>query len=262
MNLKVYQVDAFTDSLFNGNPAAVCPLETWLADDLLQNIALENNVSETAYYGTAGDFYEIRWFTPTVEVDLCGHATLATAYVLFNHENFSGNKITFKTLRSGDLTVTRDRNLITLNFPVDPPLPVKLCKQINECFNTRPLLAFRGRTDYLLIYDNEDEIRLLQPRLANIKDLDCRGVIVTAPGQLSDFVSRFFGPQSGVDEDPVTGSAHTTLMPYWSDRLGKKELTAIQLSARKGYLKCKMNGDRVEISGHCKLFLTGHIILD
>jgi len=262
MDLKIYQVDAFTDTLFHGNPAAVCPLDTWLSDDLLQNIALENNLSETAFYVKAGDNYEIRWFTPSTEIDLCGHATLATAFVLFNYENFSGSQISFKTRRSGDLAVSREGKLLTLNFPADPPVQVEVSNQINECFNIRPHLAYRGRTDYLLVYNSESEIKSLIPSFSNIKILDCRGIIVTAPGRESDFVSRFFGPQSGVDEDPVTGSAHTTLAPYWSGRLGKDELDAIQLSSRKGYLKCKMKADRVEISGLCKLFLTGLIKLD
>jgi len=259
MKQTIYQVDAFTDEIFNGNPAAVCPLESWLNDDIMQKIAMENNLSETAFYIKDGEYYHIRWFTPTVEVDLCGHATLATAFVLFNHEKHEGNKIRLKSLRSGELTVTRSEELLTLNFPADIIVHAEENKQIGECFNIRPIQIYRGKTDYMLVFGSENDIKLLVPNLNQIRDLDCRGVIVTAPGENVDFVSRFFGPQSGVDEDPVTGSAHTTLTPYWSQRLGKKSLTAIQLSARTGFLSCKINGDRVDISGNCRLYLKGEI---
>jgi PhzF family phenazine biosynthesis protein len=259
MKQNIYQVDAFTDEIFKGNPAAVCPLEAWLNDDLLQKIAMENNLSETAFYVKDGNDYLIRWFTPTVEVDLCGHATLAAAFILFNYENHAGNEIKFKTLRSGELTVTKDNDLLTLNFPVDIIKPVEFSKEIEDCFNIKPIQVFKGKTDYMLVFGFRKDIELLDPDLTQIKKLDCRGIIVTAPGDNVDFVSRFFGPQSGVDEDPVTGSAHTTLAPYWSKRLNKEHLSAIQLSARKGMLNCRISGNRVYISGNCRLYLTGEI---
>lgn len=261
MKQKIYQVDAFTDEIFKGNPAAVCPLLSWLNNDIMQKIAMENNLSETAFYVKDGDYYQIRWFTPTVEVDLCGHATLATAFVLFNHEKHDGNEISFKSLRSGELTVTRSGELLTLDFPADKIVNAEQIKQIGECFNIRPMQIFKGKTDYMLVFPSETDIQNLIPDLNVIKTLDCRGVIVTAPGEKVDFVSRFFGPQSGVDEDPVTGSAHTTLTPYWSQRLEKKSLTAIQISARKGFLKCEIIGDRIHISGNCRLYLKGEIYI-
>ncbi|KIC91651.1 PhzF family phenazine biosynthesis protein [Flavihumibacter sp. ZG627] len=262
MTQKIYQVDAFAEKVFTGNPAAVCPLDQWMSDDLLQKIAMENNLAETAYYVRDGDQYQIRWFTPTVEVDLCGHATLASAYVLFNHENFTGNTIRFYSHRSGELTVTRNGDLLTLNFPTDKLEAVELTAELAECFNTEPALAFKGKTDYMLVFEREDEIKNLIPHLDKISKLPARGVIVTAKGEEVDFVSRFFGPQSGIDEDPVTGSAHTTLVPYWAGQLGRQDLSAIQLSARKGYLHCKYLNNRVEISGKGKLFLKGEIYID
>lgn len=262
MTQKIYQIDAFAEKVFTGNPAAVCPLDYWLSDELLQQIAMENNLAETAYYVKDGEQYQIRWFTPTVEVDLCGHATLASAYVLFNHENYNGSTIRFYSHRSGELTVTRNGDLLTLNFPTDKLEAVELTAQLAHCFNTEPALAFKGKTDYMLVFEREDDINNLIPELDKISKLPARGVIVTAKGQEVDFVSRFFGPQSGIDEDPATGSAHTTLVPYWADRLGKTEFSAIQLSARKGFLHCKYLHDRVEISGHGKLYLKGEIYLD
>ncbi len=261
MKQIIYQVDAFTEEVFKGNPAAVCPLKSWLKDDLMQKIAMENNLSETAFFIKDGEDYQIRWFTPTVEVDLCGHATLAAAFVLFNYENHPGNIIRFKTLRSGDLIVARDGDQITLNFPADIIKPSEISKEIADCFNIKPKKVFRGKTDYMFVFGSMTEVELLIPDLPLIKKLDCRGIIVTAPAEKVDFVSRFFGPQSGVDEDPVTGSAHTTLTPYWSQCLGKEYLTAIQLSARKGFLICKNSGDRVDISGNCRLYLKGEIFI-
>ena len=254
---KIYQVDAFTDKVFSGNPAAVCPLDRWLSDDLLRKIAMENNLSETAFYVKKGDQYEIRWFTPTIEVDLCGHATLASAYVLFNFEHHYQNEITFYSPRSGILTVRKDGDLITLNFPTDVYGKIDLFPALAAGFREKPLEAYKGKTDYMLVFDNEDEIRNMKPDFLAIGKLDSRGVIVTARGRGVDFVSRWFGPQTGVDEDPVTGSAHTTLTPYWSGILGKTELTAAQLSARTGYLECRLLGDRVEISGKARIYMTG-----
>ncbi|SMC60203.1 PhzF family phenazine biosynthesis protein [Moheibacter sediminis] len=262
MNLKIYQIDAFTDEIFGGNPAAVCPLNEWLDDTLLQKIAMENNLAETAFYVNNRDEYEIRWFTPTVEVDLCGHATLAAAYVLLTLENHEGDTVLFHSPRSGALTVARSGDLLTLNFPADVFGTVDLSAELLRCFEERPQAAYKGKTDYMLVFENEAEVKGLVPALESISQLDGRGVIVTAKGNEVDFVSRFFAPQSGIDEDPVTGSAHTTLTPYWAVELGKDELTAKQLSSRKGDLKCRILGNRVEISGKAKLYMKGEIYVD
>jgi PhzF family phenazine biosynthesis protein len=259
---KLFQIDAFADEVFSGNPAAVCPLGQWLSDDLLQKIAMENNLAETAFYVKDGDQYQLRWFTPAVEVDLCGHATLAAAFILFNHENHIGNTIHFHSPRSGILTVTKEGELLTLNFPTDQLEPIELLDELICGFNVRPQLAFKGKTDYMLVFNNEEEIKKVIPSFDAISKLKARGIIITAEGDKVDFVSRFFAPAAGVNEDPVTGSAHTSLIPYWSKRLGKAELTAIQLSSRKGYLKCKYLTDRVEISGKGKLYLIGQIYLE
>ena len=261
MKLKIYQVDAFTNSLFSGNPAAICPLDSWLEDTVMQKIAMENNLAETAFYVKKDNQYELRWFTPTVEVDLCGHATLASAYILFFHENHKENTIRFYSPRSGILTVTRQDDLLTLNFPADPVISDPISPDIISCFNHAPQEAFLGKSDLLLIYDNEEEIKTLVPYFENIKKINVRGIIVSSKGKEADFVSRFFAPQSGVDEDPVTGSAHTTLTPYWSQQLGKIHLSARQLSSRGGELKCTYLGDRVEISGQGRLYLSGEIFI-
>ena len=259
---KIYQVDAFTDTLFGGNPAAVCPLEEWLSDELLQHIARENNLSETAFYVKDDNRYQIRWFTPTVEVDLCGHATFAAAYVLFHWEHHQGNEVYFYSPRSGELSVTKQGELLTLNFPEDEVHPVELTSDLLAGFDHTPQSAFKGKTDYLLVYKNEEEIKNLKPDILKISRVEARGIIVSAKGNEVDFVSRFFAPQAGVDEDPVTGSAHTTLTPYWAKVLGKSELSAIQLSQRKGHLKCKYVSPRVEISGKGKLYMAGTINLE
>jgi PhzF family phenazine biosynthesis protein len=259
MKLKLYQVDAFTSQVFSGNPAAVCPLDYWLKAEQMQKIAMENNLAETAFYVKMGDKYELRWFTPTLEVDLCGHATLAAAYVLFNFENHKGGIIQFISPRSGDLTVTRKDDFLTLNFPADNIEPVGLFEALTDGFNIKPFEAYRGKTDYMLVYENESQVQELIPSFEKIMKVDARGVIVTSRGSNSDFVSRFFAPQSGINEDPVTGSAHTTLTPYWANKLGKSELSAIQISRRRGYLNCKYLHDRVEISGSCQLYLQGEI---
>lgn len=259
MTNKIYQVDAFTNALFGGNPAAVCPLEKWFSDELLQKIALENNLSETAFYIKDDNRYLIRWFTPETEVDLCGHATLATAYILFNYENHVGDTINLFSERSGKLSVTKDGDWLTLNFPSDQVKQISLTEELVTGFNRDPIEVFKGRTDYMFLFNNEEEIKQLNPDFTEIAKLECRGIIVTAKGNSVDFVSRFFTPQCGINEDPVTGSAHTTLTPFWSNRLGKQSLTATQLSERKGYLKCKLLDDRVEISGQAKLYMTGTI---
>lgn len=262
MKQRIYQIDAFTDRVFSGNPAAVCPLDNWLRDDLLQKIAMENNLAETAFYVRRGNEYYIRWFTPKTEVDLCGHATLATAYVLFYLENHIGETIVFHSIRSGTLTVSKQNDYLTLNFPTDEYERIALSDDLTKGFEIMPEYAFRGKTDYLLVFDTEEQIKNIKPDFRQIAQLDGRGMIITAKGDNVDFVSRFFAPQCGIDEDPVTGSAHTTLTPYWSKRLGKTELTAIQLSERKGYLHCKLLADRVEISGKARLYLIGEIFIE
>lgn len=266
MKLKIYQIDAFTENIFGGNPAAVCPLEKWLPDEMLQKIAMENNLAETAYYVKKEVTYEIRWFTPTVEVDLCGHATLATAYVLYNYQGHTGNEIQFMSPRSGKLTVTKNKELLTLNFPSDTLEKINISEDpiaigLKKGFDQQPVEVFKGKTDYMFVFNDEKQIQSLTPNFQELSKWKVRGVIATAKGEKSDFVSRFFAPQSGIDEDPVTGSAHTTLTPYWADRLGKNELSAIQLSARKGHLTCKFLKDRVEISGQAKTYLIGEIHL-
>ncbi|MEZ4973065.1 MAG: PhzF family phenazine biosynthesis protein [Cyclobacteriaceae bacterium] len=262
MNQRLYQVDAFAEKVFSGNPAAVCPLSEWPSDHVMQNIAMENNLAETAFYVKSGDQYEIRWFTPAVEVDLCGHATLAAAFVLFNHENHEGDEIQFFSHRSGRLAVTRKGDLLTLNFPSDTIKEIAVSEDIKRGFDKEPKQAFKGKTDYLLVFETESDITSLKPNFPEIKKMPARGVIITAKGDEVDFVSRFFGPQVGIDEDPVTGSAHTTLIPYWAERLNKQELKAVQLSTRRGYLQCRHLGDRVEISGKGKLYLAGEIFIE
>jgi PhzF family phenazine biosynthesis protein len=262
MKQKIYQIDAFASHVFSGNPAAVCPLKEWLSDAVMQKIAMENNLAETAFYIQDGDRYIIRWFTPTVEVDLCGHATLAAAYVLFNHEGHDSCVVNFYSPRSGALTVTKNDDLLTMNFPTDHLEEVALSAALTAGFNIAPQVALKGKTDYMLVYNNENEIRNLTPNFDTVSKINARGIIVTAPGDEVDFVSRFFAPQVGVTEDPVTGSAHTTLTPFWAKKLEKTELSAIQLSSRKGYLQCKFLDDRVEISGEAKRYMTGEIYLD
>lgn len=260
MQLSLYQLDAFTDKVFGGNPAAVVPLTSWLPDETMQAIAAENNLAETAFYVPTEAGFHIRWFTPTVEVDLCGHATLATAYVLFSIENYPHNEINFDS-RSGILNVRKEGDWLVLNFPADsihkqllsPPALLEALGDIS------PVEILRGKTDFMAVLESEEQVRTLQPDIIVLSTLPARGVIITAPGDSVDFVSRFFAPQSGIAEDPVTGSAHTTLTPYWADKLGKTEMEALQVSARGGVLKTKLIGDRVEIAGQVKLYLRGTI---
>ncbi len=259
MKVKLYQIDAFTDKVFGGNPAAVCPLQRWLPDSLMQKIGMENNLAETAFIVPENGRYAIRWFTPTVEVDLCGHATLASAYVLFHYEGHAGDEILFHSPRSGPLKATRKGALLTLDFPTDVYEPVALTPPLMDGLSIRPREAFKGKTDFMLVFDSEEQVRNVQPDFQKIAMLPGRGVIVTAKGDTVDFVSRFFAPQSGVNEDPVTGSAHTTLAPYWAAQLGKTTLTARQLSARQGELQCRLVGNRVEIGGFAKRYLIGEI---
>jgi PhzF family phenazine biosynthesis protein len=258
MQIPLYQVDAFTSEVFRGNPAAVCPLEFWLPAHTMQCIAAENNLAETAFFVKEGDHYGLRWFTPTVEVDLCGHATLASAFVLFHYLNVQADSLRFDT-RSGELTVRRNGDRLTLNFPSLPATRCDPPQALIEGLGAQPLEILKAGY-YLVVYPDAEDVRSLQPRMETLKGL---GVpcIVTAPGRDCDFVSRFFAPSHGIDEDPVTGSAHCTLIPYWSRRLGKNQLFARQLSARGGELWCEDLGDRVLISGHAVGYLEGRIQL-
>lgn len=256
--IQQFVVDAFTDKVFSGNPAAVCVLQSWLSDELMQNIAFENNLAETAFLVLEGDKYHIRWFTPTVEVVLCGHATLAASHVLFNHLDYAGSEIRYTSL-SGILKVTRSNSLLTLNFPVDNYTAVPITAEMKKCFPIEPLEAYKGNTDFMFVFSSQEEIQNMQPDFDAINKLDSRGAIITARGKTVDFVSRFFGPQTGILEDPVTGSAHTTLTPYWAGKLGKNELSALQLSQRGGTLFCKLDNDRVFISGNATTYSTAQI---
>ncbi len=258
--IPIYQVDAFTSRLFSGNPAAVCPLEKWLPDEKMQAIAAENNLAETAFFVPDGDGrYRLRWFTPQVEVDLCGHATLASAFIVLNDLTSGKNSVRFET-KSGTLTVSREGDLFSLDFPARPPLPCEPCPGLLNALGGRPETILAS-DDYLLIYRSEEEVRALKPKMDGLLNIDRFAVIVTAPAKQVDFVSRFFAPAKGVPEDPVTGRAHCTLIPYWSKRLGKSKLHALQVSPRGGELWCEDRGDRVIISGRAVRFLEGTICL-
>ena len=259
MELKIYHVDAFADKVFSGNPAAVVPLQEWLADDILQDIACENNLSETAFFVNEPEGLRIRWFTPLAEVDLCGHATLASAYILFNYLNFRGDCIHFNS-RSGLLSADKKGDIYMLDFPVSELVRIEIPDNLKRAFDAIPIECWRGRDDLMLVFDDEDTIVSLIPDFKKILQSDCRGLIVTAKGRTYDFVSRFFAPCVGINEDPVTGSSHTMLIPYWSEKLGKKEMVARQLSARGGILQCTNNGSRVKIGGRAVTFLEGKII--
>ena len=258
MKLRLFQADAFASGLFKGNSAAVVPLTEWLPDETMQQIAAENNLSETAFFIPEGDHFHIRWFTPKAEVNLCGHATLATAHILFNELNFAGTHIDFNS-KSGMLTVSKTDDKLQLDFPADFVQAVEAVPVFAETFGVHPLATFKGRTDFLLLFDSEETIRKFQPDISLLLSTNARGIIVTAKGKEVDFVSRFFAPAVGVDEDPVTGSAHTTLIPFWAKRLNKTELTALQLSERGGQLWCKLDGERVLISGKAVTYLKGEI---
>jgi PhzF family phenazine biosynthesis protein len=260
MRVQLYQVDAFTSKLFAGNPAAVCPLESWLDDHTMQSIAAENNLSETAFLVRSAGAYELRWFTPQMEVDLCGHATLAAAHIIFSRIDSSLERVRFDT-RSGTLQVERQGDLLFMDFPARPGKPCPAPAVIAKALGAFPQELYLSR-DYLAVFDSEQQIRYMQPDFTAMSALtDCLGVIVTAPGDHTDFVSRFFAPNAGVPEDPVTGSAHCTLVPYWSTRLDKKKLHALQLSQRGGELYCEDLGDRVQIAGEAVIYLEGSIIL-
>jgi len=258
MKIQIFQVDAFTNHLFGGNPAAVCPLEKWLPDSVLQNIAMENNLSETAFFIIENNNYSIRWFTPAAEVNLCGHATLATAHVIFKHLNYKAERIDFQS-KSGILSVRREGEKLILNFPADEPVKIETPQRLSEALSVAPVETYKGRTDYLMVYKTEEEISSIKPDFRKLANEGVRGIMITAPGKDVDFVSRFFAPGVGIDEDPVTGSAHTTMIPYWSKRLGKSEMSALQISKRGGVLSCKLLGNRVEIGGEAVTFMEGVI---
>lgn len=255
--MKIYQVDAFADNLFSGNPAAVCPLNEWLPDTLLQQLAMENNLSETAFFVANNDgSYYIRWFTPGVEVALCGHATLASAYVLFNELGYAQDLIRFQS-KSGELLVSREGDLITLDFPANEPEHTPTPAGLMEGLRLSKGKVYKAAWDYMVVLDSEAEVIALQPDFNTLGQVPARGVIVTAPGERSDFVSRCFYPQSGINEDPVTGSAHTITTVYWSKVLGKTQLSARQLSERGGALQCELKDGRVRMSGKGRLYMKG-----
>ena len=259
MKIPFYQIDAFTSKVFGGNPAAICPLENWLADETMQAIANENNLSETAFFVKKGNDFELRWFTPEMEVDLCGHATLASGHVLFNHLDFKPHQINFHT-KSGILKVSRTTDLLSMEFPSRKPLATETPQQLIDGLGRTPAEVLKSR-DYFAVFQNEQEVLSIQPDFNILEQLDCLGIIITAAGQTSDFVSRFFAPRAGIPEDPVTGSAHCSLVPYWSEKLHKKDLHALQLSKRGGELFCRDLGERVSISGNAVTFATGTIYL-
>ena len=258
MELTIYQVDAFTDQIFGGNPAAVCPLEEWLEPTLMQRIAEENNLAETAFFTKKAEVYEIRWFMPHDEIDLCGHATLASAYVIFNHLQHDSDLIRF-TSQSGVLEARKSADgTISLDFPSRPPKKIEIPPAIYTAFNHSPVEALAAR-DLILLYNSEEEIRTMTYDLSGLKDLPYLCIVPTAKGDMVDFVSRVFDANATIPEDPVTGSAHASLIPYWSKKLGKQHLTARQLSERGGDLVCTLDGDRVHIAGKAVLYLKGTI---
>ncbi|MDT3401635.1 PhzF family phenazine biosynthesis protein [Mucilaginibacter terrae] len=261
MKISIYQADAFTSELFGGNPAAVCPLKEWLPEATMQKIAAENNLAETAFFVPTDKGFHLRWFTPELEIDLCGHTTLATAHIIYTELGYTESIIQFETQTAGILTVSKNGDRYTLDFPSRPPYPAEMPNGLLEGLNNHmPAEVLRSR-DYFLVYENEQDITDLQPNHFAIAKVDAVGIIVTAPGKDVDFVSRFFAPAAGIPEDPVTGSAHCNLIPYWAERLGKTELHAYQLSARKGELWCELKGDRVLMSGNAVTYLRGEIYI-
>ncbi|MBF0432545.1 MAG: PhzF family phenazine biosynthesis protein [Fibrobacteria bacterium] len=258
MKIPFYQIDTFTDEMFKGNAAGVCPLEQWISDKLMLKISAENNLSETAFFVKENHTYHIRWFTPTTEVDLCGHATLASAYVLFNHLEYAHNKVIFAS-KSGTLTIKRQNDLLQLDFPSQPPTPSKKPAFLFEGLGKNPQEILRA-VDYIVIYKDESDIVSLNPDFNILNKIETRGICVTAPGKNSDFVSRFFAPRYGINEDPVTGSTHCALIPYWAKKLNKNKLKAKQLSKRGGTLYCELNNDRVLISGKATTYLIGELV--
>ena len=261
MIIPIYQADAFTDTLFGGNPAAICPLEEWLPDKLMQKIAIENNLAETAFFVKTNKGYLLRWFTPEYEIDLCGHATLASAHILFTLLGYAEPTIYFETMKAGVLTVTKNGNNYTLDFPSRPPAAADIPDGLLTALGMEAPVEFLKSRDLILVYDNEDDILACKPDFNLLAKFEVVGVIITSPGKEVDFVSRFFAPGAGVPEDPVTGSAHCNLIPYWAGKLGKNQLHAYQLSARKGELWCELKGDRVLMNGKAVTYLKGEIYI-
>ena len=260
MTLPIYQVDAFTSKVFSGNPAAVVPLEKWLDDGTLQNIAAENNLSETAFFVKEGEHYHIRWMTPINEVPLCGHATLASAFVIFNFIDKNSNQVKF-TSKSGELVVDREGEMLSLNFPINKPHKIEISGAIRKCFEREPLEVLENGFFLLIVFDSEDYVRNVQPDMGLTRKIYPHGVIISSKGNEVDFVSRMFAPNEGIDEDPVTGSSHTVLIPYWSEKLGKKNFRALQVSKRGGELFCEQLVNRVKISGKAALYSVGNLFL-
>ena len=257
MRIPYFQINAFTSNAFGGNPAGVCLLPAWLPDPLLQNIAAENDLSETAFLVRRQDYYDLRWFTPAVEVDLCGHATLASAFALFHGLGHQDKSVRFQT-KSGWLTATQRENSVELDFPARPPEPCPASESLLLGLGSKPAEVLRSR-DYLAVFDSAAQVAALKPNFELLRQCDSLGIIVTARDSEADFVSRFFAPAAGIDEDPVTGSAHCTLIPFWAERLRKQELFARQISQRGGELFCRLLGDRVGIGGRAVIYLRGEI---
>ena len=255
-----FEVHSFTDEVFKGNPAGVCPLNEWIDDAMMQRVAKENGLSETAFFVQKEGFFELRWFTPVIEVDLCGHATLASAYVLFEHLDPELESIVFHT-KSGDLNIVRSGSAILMDFPARPADPVEVPFELEKGLNTPIKEVFKSR-DYMVVFESEHQVRNLDPDFDMLAKVDSTGIIVTAPGEDVDFVSRFFAPRAGIPEDPVTGSAHCTLTPFWSEKLDKRDLTARQVSERGGELACRLVEDRVHIAGRAVLYAKGFINVD
>lgn len=257
--LKIYQIDAFASQVFKGNPAAVVPLGKWLPTATMQQIAAENNLAETAFFVKENDGFHIKWFTPTVEIELCGHATLASAFVIYNYLKYEKDDIHF-TCMVGDLFVIKNEDWITLNFPAIETNAVKIPEIVSQAIGTHPIAFYDSKSKYVALLEDEEAVQNCQPDFSLINQLE-KSLIITAKGKEVDFVSRFFAPQLGVNEDPVTGSAHSVLIPFWSKKLNKTELSAMQLSQRTGFLKCKHLGDRVEMSGQAVCYLIGDIFV-
>ena len=261
MRIPIYQVDAFTSEVFSGNPAAVCLLDRWLDDPILQAIAVENNLSDTAFLVPNAEGFDIRWFTPAAEVALCGHATLASAFVLFNCQKLAGECIRFQTRRSGELAVTRRGDLLEMDFPAIAAHIISPPAGLVEALGVVPQEMLGSAEDLLVVLDSQKAVREVQPDFLALARIECRGVIITARGERCDFVSRFFAPRLGIPEDPVTGSSHSVLAPYWAGKLGKNDLHALQVSKRGGELFCTHAGERVKISGRAALYMEGTITI-
>lgn len=260
MELDLYQVDAFAEGVFSGNPAAVMPLYEWLSDELMQRIAMENNLPETAFFVRKGEYFELRWFTPEIEIDLCGHATLASAHVLYEYLDYSDPVVVFET-RSGRLFVDREGGLYSMDFPAWPCSRIQVTERVAKALGARPDELYMGERDMMAVFESEERIRALAPDFGLVAQLDGMCLICTAPGLDHDFVSRVFVPEVNIPEDPVTGSAHCTLVPYWAKRLGKSKLLSYQASARGGLLRCEDLGDRVKIAGKAVTYMKGTVIL-